>query len=218
MTGFDITPMTREIAFEGRLLRLCNQKSADWTHPYEYEHNGSDLHDAGCGVFALTHVIEWMTGARLCPDEVAEESVRVGGRGDDGTDRPAMLAGMMRSGFAARCGFRYDGEGLLNDHEKLWAHMLSGGTALCNLRVGHIVALLKARTVGGRRELLVIDSVAESWSDKFRDRVREVVPGSEVTWIRRNEAGLGVGTFTTYAMFWVDADLPADFTLIGPAR
>ena len=81
----------------GRTLRFCNQKSRDWTHPYEYEHNGSNLSNAGCGIFALTHAVEWMHGTRLNPDEVAEVSVSVGGRGDDGTDRPVMLDGMMKA-------------------------------------------------------------------------------------------------------------------------
>ena len=61
----------------GRTLRFCNQKSRDWTHPYEYEHNGSNLSNAGCGIFALTHAVEWMHGTRLNPDEVAEVSVSV---------------------------------------------------------------------------------------------------------------------------------------------
>ena len=182
-----ITPMTREIACEGRLLRLCNQKSRDWTHPYEYQNNGEDLCDAGCGVFALVHAVEWMHDIRLDPDAVADVSVAVGGRGDDGTDRPAMLSGMMACGYGKKCGFRYDGEGLMNDHEALWRHMnVQGNTALCNLRVGHIVALLKARETGGRREFLVIDSVAESAHEKFRDRVYEVIQSSAITYPLRN--------------------------------
>ena len=161
----NITGMTKEMNCFGRTLRFCNQKSRDWTHLYEYEGNGSDLHDAGCGVFALVHAIEWMHGIRLDPNEVAEVSVAVGGRGDDGTDRPAMLQGMMDCGFAKKNGFRYDGDGLLNDHELLWRHMAAGNAALCNLRVGHIVALLDARKVNGQRQLLAIARAAIAATD-----------------------------------------------------
>ena len=210
----EMTGKTKEMTCLGRALRFCNQKSRDWTHPYEYEHNGSTLSNAGCGVFALVHAVEWMHGIRLDPDQVAEISVAVGGRGDDGTDRPAMLHGMMACGFAAECGFRYDDDGLLNDHELLWRHMTAGNAALCNLRVGHIVALLAARERDGQRQLLAMDSVAESASEKVRDHVREVVPGSEIRYPIRNAAGDVVGFGESWALFWVDADLPKDFNLL----
>ena len=210
----ELTGKTREITFAGRTLRLCNQKSRDWTHLSEYDHNGSTLCDAGCGVFSLAHAVEWMHGVRLDPDAVADVAVAVGGRGDDGTDRPAMLQGMMENGFAARCGFRYEGDGLLNDTERLWRHMTSGGAALCNLRPGHIVALLAARERDGWRELLAMDSVAESASEKIRDHVRACEPGSEVIYPVRNTADETVGYAMSYALFWVDADLPKDFNLL----
>ena len=60
-----VTGMTEVFSVGGRKILFCNQKSADWTHPYEYEHNGSDLSDAGCGVFALVHAVEWMHGIKL---------------------------------------------------------------------------------------------------------------------------------------------------------
>lgn len=210
----ELTGKTQEMNYEGRSLRLCNQKSREWTHPYEYEHNGSDLCDAGCGIFSLVHAVEWMHGIRLDPDRVAEISVVVGGRGDDGTDRPAMLHGMMACGFAAECGFRYEEDGLLNDHEQLWRHMTAGNTALCNLRAGHIVALLAAREQDGRRQLLVMDSVAESAHEKVRNQVLAVVPGTEITYPIRNAADAVVGFGRSYAMFWVDAGLPKDFNLL----
>ena len=208
------TGKTMDMTCFGRTLRFCNQKSSDWTHLYEYEHGGETLSDAGCGIFSMVHVLEWMHGLRLEPDDVAEVSVAVGGRGDDGTDRPAMLAGMMACGFAEKYGFRYDGDGLLNDHERLWEHMKAGNAALCNLRVGHIVALVDWREVNGRRQLLAIDSVAESASDKVKNYVYEVIPGTEVTWPMRNADRLVVGICTSHAMFWVDADLPKDFNLL----
>ena len=156
----------------------------------------------------------WCTLWNGCTVSVAQVSVDVGGRGDDGTDRPAMLQGMADAGYAARWGFAYDGEGLLNDHEKLWAHMAGGNTALCNLRVGHIVALLERREVNGRREYLAVDSVAESASEKVRDSVTEVLPGTEIVWPVRNRKGLTVGFTRSHAAFWVDALAPMDFTLI----
>ncbi len=198
----------------GRTIRFCNQKSRDWTHPYEYEHNGGTLSSSGCGIFALTHAVEWMHDLRLDPDEVAEVSVAVGGRGDDGTDRPVMLDGMMKNGYAARCGFLYEGEGLLNDHERLWEHMKAGNAALCNLRVGHIVALVGWRENNGRRELLALDSVAESAGEKVRNAVYEVVEGAQITYPVRNAEGLLVGSGESYALFWVDATLPRDFNLL----
>jgi len=210
----EYTARTCEITCGNRTLRFCNQKSREWTHPYEYERDGSTLYEAGCGVFSLVHAIEWMHGIRLDADWAAEVSVAVGGRGDDGTDRPAMLQGMMDSGFAAKYGFRYDGDGLLNDHERLWRHMAAGNTALCNLRVGHIVALLDAREERGARRLLVVDSVAESARDGVRDHVRGVVPGTEITYPILSASGETVGWAGSYAMFWVDADLPKDFTLL----
>ena len=210
----NITGMTKEMNCFGRTLRFCNQKSRDWTHLYEYEGNGSDLHDAGCGVFALVHAIEWMHGIRLDPNEVAEVSVAVGGRGDDGTDRPAMLQGMMDCGYAKKNGFRYDGDGLLNDHELLWRHMAAGNAALCNLRVGHIVALLDARKVNGQRQLLAMDSVAESAHEKVKNHVRGLVPGTEITYPVYNSADEIVGYGESWALFWVDAELPKDFNLL----
>ena len=209
-----ITGKTREIVYEGRSLCCCNQKSRDWTHLYEYQGNGSTLNRAGCGVFALVHVIEWMHGIRLQPETVADYSVACGGRGDDGTDRPAMLHGMMEGGFAKQYGFRYEEDGLLNDHEQLWAHMKAGNAALCNLRLGHIVALLDWREKDGKRQLLVMDSVAESASEKFRDRVRECVPGTEIAYPVRNADDEIRGYGEGYAMFWVDFDLPWDFNLL----
>lgn len=210
----NITGMTKEMNCFGRTLRFCNQKSRDWTHLYEYEGNGSDLHDAGCGVFALVHAVEWMHGIRLDPNEVAEVSVTVGGRGDDGTDRPAMLQGMMDCGFAKKNGFCYDGDGLLNDHEPLWRHMAAGNAALCNLRVGHIVALLDAREVNGQRQLLAMDSVAESAHEKVKNHVRGLVPGTEITYPVYNSADEIVGYGESWALFWVDAELPKDFNLL----
>ncbi|MBQ8953904.1 MAG: hypothetical protein IJ048_07280, partial [Clostridia bacterium] len=99
-----------------------------------------------------------------------------------------------------------------------WRHMAAGNTALCNLRPGHIVALLAAREQGGKRQLLAMDSVAESASEKVRDHVLAVVPGSEIAYPVRNAAGDTVGFAESYALFWVEADLPKDFNLLHRAE
>lgn len=210
----EFTGKIQEMTCNGKTIRYCNQRSREWTHLYEYQNCGSTLCDAGCGIFSIVHAIEWMHGIRLDPDMVADFSVACGGRGDDGTDRPVMLAGMMAGGFAEKYGFSYNGDGLLNDHEQLWAHMKAGNAALCNLRVGHIVALVDWREVNGKRQLLAIDSVAESASEKVRDRVCELVSSTEVLNPIRNKDDMIVGGTASCAMFWVDADLPKDFNLL----
>ncbi len=117
-----------------------------------------NLHNSGCGVFATAHLIDWASGEKLDVEELADFSAANGGRGDDGTDRPALLAAMQAAGRLEKAGLRYDFDGLLNDHEALWRAMASGGCALCDLRVGHIVALVDWRERDGERQLLVIDS------------------------------------------------------------
>ena len=39
----DLTGKTCEMTCAGRTLRFCNQKSRDWTHLYEYDHNGQPV-------------------------------------------------------------------------------------------------------------------------------------------------------------------------------
>ena len=164
------------IEYQGRELRFLNQCSRNWTHPYPYgENDDSTLSSAGCGIFSIAHVVEWFTGKRMKPESLADFSVENGGRGDDGTDRPALLGAMMAHGYAGQCGFSYQLDGLRNDLEALWEHMRAGNAALCNLRVGHIVALVDARETERGREYLVIDSYSESAHEKVKNAVREVV-------------------------------------------
>lgn len=198
----------------GRTLRFCNQKSRDWTHPYEYEHNGGTLSSAGCGIFALTHAVEWMHGLRLDPDEVAEVSVAVGGRGDDGTDRPMLLKAMQEAGRLTAIGLRYDFDGLCNDHDALWQTMEEGGCALTNLRVGHIVAVVDHRLKDGERQLLIIDSSRDSVHPSVRGDIREVVPGSEIYAQYINRNGVRTGGGEHYAMYWVPITRTSDFNLL----
>ena len=73
---------------------------------------------------------------------------------------------------------------------------------------------MEARVCDGEKQLLVIDSVAESTKETIRDHVREIVPQSKVIRHYRNKDGLYVGQEHRYAMFWITADLPRDFNLI----
>ncbi len=210
----ELTGKTREIRVLDRPLTFFNQRCRDWTHPYPY-HNDETLSSAGCGIFSLCHAAAWLTGETQSPEAWADFSVRAGGRGDDGTDRPALLHALQATGEAARLGFRYEEDGLRNDLEALWTHLAEGrGVAFCNLRVGHIVCLVAARERAGRRELLAIDSYSESADQRVRDHVREVLPGSEILWPVRSAAGDTVGFTLSYGAFWVDADLPRDFNLL----
>jgi hypothetical protein len=200
--------------YKGRSVRWFNQSSLEWTHPYEYENNGSNLHNAGCGIFSMAVVIQQLCGEEVDVEWLADYSVACGGRGDDGTDRPELLAGLARGGLDEKFGFRYDGDGLVNDHEKLWQLLKSGGFAMCNLRVGHIVAVIDWRERDGERQMLVVDSACESNDRRVRDRVREVVPDSESVNIVRNRDGIDVGLSIGYSIYWVPVDMAMDFNLI----
>ena len=209
------TGKTLDIAYGGRCLRYLNQTCRQWTHPYNYQGGTETLSNAGCGIFSLCHAVEWMHGLHLSPEEMADFSMANGGRGDDGTDRPALLHALMVTGLGKQLGLQYHEDGLRNDLEALWAHMASScGTALCNLRVGHIVAVVDARMQAGERQLLIIDSVAESAGEKVRDHVREVIPQSMTLRHTINAQGVYVGRSNQYGMFWVDANLPKDFNLL----
>ena len=82
------TGKTRLIRYGDREILFHNQKSADWTHPYGYGEEKSDLCGAGCGIFAIAHAVEWMTGRRIDVEALADFSLQNGGRDDTGTDRP----------------------------------------------------------------------------------------------------------------------------------
>ena len=142
-----------EMIYNGKAVTILNQRSRLWTHPYDYRTpQKATLSSAGCGVFSICHCGQWLTGKAFSPEELADFSMQNGGRGDDGTDRPALLSAMMQKGLAAQYGFSYQGDGLRNDLETLRVHLLEHrGVALCNLRVGHIVSLLDAREADGER-------------------------------------------------------------------
>ena len=203
-----------EITVGNRKLLHFNQRCREWTHPYPYQ-NDENLCSAGCGIFSLCHAAEWLTGERQSPEKWADFSCANGGRGDDGTDRPALLAALMASGEAAKLGFRYDGDGLRNDLDPLFDGLLNKRcVAMCNLRVGHIVALVGARMQDGEKQVLAIDSCSESAAEKVRDGVREVLPGTEIAMPVRNAQGLVVGTAINHAAFWVKLTQVRDYNML----
>ena len=202
------------VDYQGVHYELCNQRCREWTHPYAYQNNGSTLTNAGCGIFAIANAAWYLGGERVIPEALADFSCQYGGRGDDGTDRPALLSAMQERGLAQRHGFSYRFDGLRNDLDTLRAHLLSGGAALCNLRVGHIVALVGGRVMNGEAQALAADPFSESADDRVKDAVRECVPGSEVVSAVKNEAGVICGWQVTYAMFWVSLSTVRDFNLL----
>lgn len=209
------TGKSMPITYDGKTILYHNQASKEWTHPYKYLEGSETLSSAGCGIFALCHAVEWISGVRLSPEEMADFSMAEGGRGDDGTDRPALLHALQETGKAREMGFEYREDGLRNDLDVLFNHLyVNKGVAFCNLRVGHIVALLGARIVDGQKQLLAVDSVAESTRDTIRNHVFEVIKTSETHRVYLNDKGLYTGESKQYAMFWVDAALPKDFNLL----
>ena len=214
----EYTGKEQMVAYRGRTLRLLNQSCPEWTHPYGYPydpHEADDnLHDAGCGVFSVAHLIDWVTGRKVSVEELADFSMATGGRGDDGTDRPVLLAAMEAAGRLREIGLRYDGDGLLNDHEALWDALEAGGYALTDLRVGHIVAIVDHRVKDGERQLLIMDSSRDSMHPAVRGDIREVVPGTQVYAKYVNRSGVCTGEGIHYAMYWVPLEKPFDFNIL----
>ena len=209
-----ITGTTREINYDGHNILFMNQRCPEWTHPYAYIGESENMHDAACGIFSIAHASQWMTGKAVDAVALADYARFCGGRGDDGTDRPVLLWQLEASGKAAEMGFRYERGGHMNNTDLLFDHIEAGNTAICNLRIGHIVAIVKSRIVNGEKQLLAIDSYSESSSDRVKDNVREIVPGTEVVTGIKNRDGMVVGWQVTHAMFWVPASLARDFNLL----
>lgn len=68
------------VTVNGRTLRFLNQRSREWTHPYEYPpHPGGTLTSSGCGIFSACHAAEVMSGKRVSPELLADFSCREGG-------------------------------------------------------------------------------------------------------------------------------------------
>lgn len=211
-----LTGIKHEVVYQDRKLTLFNQSNRDWTHDYGYiVRNASTLSNAGCGIFSVCHCGQWLTGKEFDPNALADFSMDNGGRGDDGTDRPALLQAMQEKGLAKEFGFAYHGDGLRNDLDTLRDHLLNhNGVVLCNLRVGHIVSLVDARKVGDEVQALVIDSSRDCIHDRVTDHVREVVEESVVCNPIKNENGLMVGKRVYYAMYWVNTEIIRDFNLL----
>ncbi len=192
----------------GRNITFFNQRSAEWTHPYEYEGHGT-LKSSGCGIFALCHCVQWLTGKVPIAEELADFAVTFGGRGDDGTDRPLLLHTLMAHNKAAELGFRYEEDGLLNNHELLYNFLKEErGVSMANIRVGHIITFVAAREADGEKQLLVIDSHSESVDPRVIHGVRESLPGTLLTW--HEEAGCR----QSCAAFWVGLSMARDFNLL----
>ncbi len=203
-----------DAAWMGKPLILCNQRCREWTHPYEYQGNGSMLCNAGCGIFSVIHAAHFFGKDPCTPEELADFSCKYGGRGDDGTDRPALLAAMEAHGLAKDCGFSYHGDGLRNDLPVLAHHLEGGNAALCNLRVGHIVTLIGYRVHDGEEQVLAADPYSESIDSRVLPAVREVIPGSEVVSPIRNADNLICGWQTSYALYWCALATVRDFNLL----
>ncbi|MBR1584701.1 MAG: hypothetical protein IJ662_04100 [Clostridia bacterium] len=210
----ELTGKYISVDYDGIHYELGNQRCRDWTHPYEWDHNGSTLTNAGCGIFSIVNAAQYLRGERVDPEKLADFACQTGGRDDTGTDRPTLLAAMQAHGLAARHGFAYQGDGLRNDLDTLHDHLLRGGAALCNLRVGHIVALIGGRTVNGEKQVLAADPFSESADERVRAAVRECIPGSEVISPIKNDAGLICGYQQTYALFWAALSTVKDFNLL----
>lgn len=204
------------LTHDGKDLTVFNQRSRLWTHPYDYVTPYKEtLSNAGCGIFSICHCGQWLTGKTFEPDELAEFSMANGGRGDDGTDRPALLSAMMEKGIAQEYGFRYEFDGLRNDKDTLWAHLTRRqGVALCNLRVGHIVSLVDARVADGENQVLVIDSYSETLDDRISPVVREIMPDSAIITPVYNAKNTLLGFRRQYALYWAACDTIRDFNLL----
>ena len=209
-----ITGTTREIRYDGHDILFMNQRCRGWSHPYAYIGESATMSNAACGIFSIAHASQWMTGKAINPVALADFACACGGRGDDGTDRPVLLNRMQDCGMAQEMGFRYKRGGHMNNTDLLFEHIEAGNTAICNLRIGHIVAIVKSRIVNGEKQLLAIDSYSESRSERVMDNIREVIEGTEIVTGIRNRSGLVVGYQVSHAMFWVPASLARDFNLL----
>lgn len=203
-----LTGKTAVISILGRNFTLYNQRHPGWTHPYPYLGHET-LRTSGCGIFALCHASQWLTGRTANPEALADFSVAHGARGDDGTDRPALLAALTAEGQAASLGFSCPAPALCNDLAALYAFLTAEkGVALGNLRVGHIVCLAAARQDDGVPKLLAIDSFGEADDPRLTGHVLGVEEGSAFCHEQQGQS------IVAHAAYWVEASLPRDFQLL----
>lgn len=204
------------VDYQGRTLRLYNQRCREWTQNYGYQGSDATLSSAGCGIFSIGNAVCFLNGLQVDADALAVFSMENGGRGDDGTDRPALLAAMQEKGLAERFGFSYRGDGLRNDLDTLYGHLRQGGAALGNLRVGHIVALCQVREEQGEKQILALDPYSETNHEKVSPFVRQVIEESAVITAGKNENGGPVFYTLTYAMYWMPLSQVHDFNILHP--
>ena len=209
----NITGKTMDVTLGGKTFEFCNQRSEGWDWPYPWQGEGN-LHDSGCGIFSVAHIARFLCGTDIAPETLGDFSCETGGRGDDGTDRPILLAQMQEKGLAAKLGFEYRFDGLLNDLDLLYRHLAAGNGALCNLRPGHIVALVGAREQNGEKQVLAIDSYSESADSRVIGAVRECIPGSEIVFPLKNQAGVDCGRTMSYCVFWAALYTVRDYNLL----
>ncbi|MDO4547031.1 MAG: hypothetical protein Q4D04_02935 [Clostridia bacterium] len=201
----------------GRDVILFNQHSSEWDFVYNHPVDPFDtLKTAGCGIFSICHAVEWMTGKIIDPIELARFSMLNGARMYDGTNRPKLLMAMQRSGLAERYGFSYRGTGPQNGEDELFGHISQGGAALCNLRVGHIVAVVAARNMNSGRELLIIDSHPTTRSNAQYEAIKQAEGDAFIVYETINGSGAVTGVSAQASAFWVSASAPFNYDLMHP--
>lgn len=208
------TGKTIVVEYNEKKLTINNQKSKLWSHAYSYGKDNSTLSDAGCGLFAIAHVSNFLTGQDVSVEALADFACENGARDDTGTDRPTLLSALVRSGQAWQMGFDYHHDGLRNDHNSLKAHLHAGGLALCNIRVGHIVLLCDIREIDGEAQVLVIDSYSESGDHRIIQNVCAVIEQSVIDAPVYSKSKALAGYTRHYAMYWVPLSMARDFNLI----
>ena len=64
------------------------------------------------------------------------------------------------------------------------------------------------------RQVLAADPYSESADDRVKNRVTEVIPGSEVVSALVNDRGDAGGQLRSYALFWAELATVRDFNLL----
>lgn len=210
-----LTEKCKTIQLLDRSITYYNQNSAEWSHPYDGNGKNTPMRVRGCGIFSLCHCAQWLTGQVPSPEHWADFAVSIGAVDEWGTIRPVLLQGLMESGEAVKLGFCYKNEGSLEDPDLLASFLLAeNGVAIGSIRSGHIVAMVAAREKDGNKQILVIDSAAESCEVFVRQKITEVISEAQVRAVIRNQRGVMLGEMTGYGAYWVDAATVRSFNLM----